>query len=164
MRCSNCQHNWCWSCGYREDHFFHIFGDYGGLLCEAFNELAVSNVHPFFQWLIIILFSVVLPAAALVAMVLASLGFGIGASTECCGRCLRGHRNCCMKLLLVVLFLPFGLVISAVVAALCLALGSVVYGLAVVPVYLFILTWLLRIMYLWCLKSKRTRNRVIMKR
>ena len=46
MTCSNCNHYYCWSCGYQDGHFFHILGDYGGILCELFNEIATSKMHP----------------------------------------------------------------------------------------------------------------------
>ncbi len=48
MTCTNCYYTWCWSCGYGENHLFHAVGDYGGFLCEMFNEFVDSGIHPVF--------------------------------------------------------------------------------------------------------------------
>ena len=55
MSCKNCLHDYCWTCGYGDDHFLHkISGEYGGILCELFNDIAGSKLSPCIQWFIII--------------------------------------------------------------------------------------------------------------
>ena len=46
MSCQNCHHNYCWSCGFGENHWFHSIGDYSGILCNLFNEIVVSKIPP----------------------------------------------------------------------------------------------------------------------
>ena len=61
-------------------------------------------------------------------------------------------RNACA----CILFIPWNLVWLLLLSTLMLSISAVGIALIAVPFYLFSLFFLLRVMYLWCIKCKRT--------
>ena len=78
MHCMVCSYSWCWTCGFKDDHWFHsvLFG--GGALCELFNGFAFGfefEVHWTIRFVLTILLICTAPALFILGAFVAYFGY-----------------------------------------------------------------------------------------
>ena len=73
MYCTVCSHNWCWTCGFPEKHFFHSVM-FGGFLCGALNAFSFGfevKIHWTLRLIITILAITFAPVIFLIGSLIA---------------------------------------------------------------------------------------------
>ena len=79
MRCTICQHSWCWICGYPTNHFFHkLSGGGPGLYCDIIHPLFRQN-SPWYEPILYILLFITFPILFYLLLIGAAL-FGMSRS------------------------------------------------------------------------------------
>ena len=110
----------------------------------------MGKVHWIFRYLLTLICIVLAPVIFFVA---GSVSLTYLMMERCCA-CV------CSSCASAILLLPFTLVLLAIALTLGMTGAALVVGIGIVPFYLVMLVILFRIMFLWCLCSKRGKKKV----
>ena len=153
MQCGVCGYQWCWTCGFPKDSWFHKLQFGVGILCIALNHLTFGfdvKIHWFFRIFISIGVFILMPVFGII-------GFTIFYFAEMGGsRCI-GHFNpkggsCCCW----IVSLPFLLIWYVFVLTLVVAVNTIIMCFLIIPLYvIFILIiFIAPIRFFCCSKRK----------
>ena len=155
MSCANCYHQWCWVCGYSQDHWFHKIGGVfieGQVLCGVINGWAMGfelNAHWILRVLLMILILCLFPLAYAIGFS-AYVFMSVWEKSE---KYQRKWRLRCSWSLLVVL--PLYIIAISLLLAISFCIGTAIECILLVPQYIVLTVFCTRIFYLWVLSSKK---------
>jgi hypothetical protein len=182
MTCAVCAHHWCWTCGldyYSPLHMMQL----GGILCEFIGLISFANLSACTKALLMVVFVVLFP----VVILFLCLCIGGAVATlliqglKCCPGLTRFYDNSMRsltscnesggklcraitiipvliaKFLVLLALLTFGLSIAVVWTIITCGIGTLLFGIGIVPAYLMLFFLLCRKFYIW---SKFRQQRV----
>lgn len=175
MNCYVCKYNFCWTCGFASDSFFHkiqLDTSETGFLCVIINkithnegireEMWIKNM--FIRYVLSLIAVLVLPGLMLaLALIVGALClpflpiyYYFVFTSECC-ECFDQINKCIsifVQILILILVYPLILAIFVVLAAISIVLAA----LAFVLFYLVFIVLMFRMLFMHCCRSKKTSN------
>ena len=160
MWCAMCDYRWCWVCGFQEDSCFHQFQFGGALICQFLNAITFGfseedhgcKMHWTIRYFLTLLWIATAPATFFIGLTITGwyFIFGCDDSNNCYRRFVKDtwKHLCIFGLPIIIVWSLFLFVIAFPLAAIIVALGIVPFYVAVVIVFF-------RIVFLWCLCSKK---------
>ena len=159
MICTNCDHSWCWVCGFSRGpenshyEFIHIFCS---ALIGIYHDTRHNNWARFGQYLLMFLVIVLGPGLAAIALICFYF-YGLVVSTI---ELVKHIRNCTNHIVLQIFLIFFGFVALLVLSVILLAIAAVLGALALTFIYIWLIIQILSILVTWCLKSRKIKIKV----
>lgn len=158
MVCGNCDHSWCWVCGFSRGpenshyEFIHLF-------CSAtlgIYQESKTNWQRFWKYLLMFFIIILGPVLAAIALVVAYFYW----VCQCTKFLWDWIKVCTHNKWLRSLYIFFGfiglLALSVVVLGIVAALGSI----AMILLYCWLIIQIFGVLIQWCLKSRKIKIRI----
>ncbi|CDW86670.1 ibr domain containing protein [Stylonychia lemnae] len=137
MRCTICNHSWCWGCGQSTEHWTHLFP----IMCQyAPNTKKRAIVY----FIFFILGLLLIPIFTLVTACIASLYGGCGS----CVGCMYLSTKC--NKIFAIFMCPFAIALFVITTAVFISLTTLVAVLSIIPLYILHIYLFVRAMIWWC--------------
>lgn len=165
MSCSMCKYEWCWTCGFDRTNWFHKL-TLDGFFCAMMNSWGFGfecNIHWSFRLIITVTMLLLSPVIFYLLSVFGCTAliyrYGCDKGRKlffCVKRDCPGSQTRCIKVVGIVLALSFLFLIEfCLIFSVAAAVGTIIYALLIVPIVIFEIFFLLRILYQQCLRSKK---------
>ena len=169
MECSMCNYRWCWICGFSEDSCFHKSQFGIALGCQLFNLISFGmfegsdddnqfaacygKLHWTLRFLFSLLFFATAPVIFFVGFTVSFL-YGV-CDNGCFSTVVKSMWKCCC-----ILSIPFIIVWPVFLIAVSITGSALIVALCIVPFYFFVILILVRMIFVWCLCSKKGRMKL----